>query len=181
MSAKRARTLSTESSRQATCRNCEKDLEGVRYKCLTCVDYYLCSTCFEIDNHNPRHFLLSIGDPFYATYGYRCIKCPGQEPDVECQNCGDNCEGCYCMTCSRKLKKCVVCGRQVVNRGMVVEELENAITQAEAKANEYATSSSLSARWQIDAILVQLETLQDDLKRVKSMSDLQFLRERYQF
>lgn len=44
------------------CDGCTEDLYGIRYKCLICDDYDLCSTCF-VDCHHSDHAFIAIRPP----------------------------------------------------------------------------------------------------------------------
>ena len=43
------------------CDNCEKEnIKGIRYKCMNCENYNLCSECESLNKHNPNHILIKI-------------------------------------------------------------------------------------------------------------------------
>ncbi|XP_062532662.1 uncharacterized protein LOC134201555 [Bombyx mori] len=44
------------------CNGCKKPVYGFRYKCLTCPDYDLCSTCEVLEEH-PNHYMIRIPKP----------------------------------------------------------------------------------------------------------------------
>jgi len=54
----------------AICDNCQNRIVGIRYKCFTCPDFDLCSTCEESSAsvHNPSHVFAVIKKPYQAFY-----------------------------------------------------------------------------------------------------------------
>eukprot|EP00835_Amoeboradix_gromovi_P001188 NODE_49_length_27162_cov_0.380039.p8 type:complete len:349 gc:universal NODE_49_length_27162_cov_0.380039:21980-23026(+) len=50
--------------RGITCNNCgASPVKGIRYKCMNCEDYDICSNCLLMDTHNPNHIFGRITIP----------------------------------------------------------------------------------------------------------------------
>lgn len=53
------------SSLTITCRHCSQQIYGMRYRCMVCVNYYLCMRCGSKNIHN-QHTMYRTADPKQA-------------------------------------------------------------------------------------------------------------------
>jgi len=89
------------------CSGCRKNgIAGIRYKCLECKDFNLCSKCedagVEPRGHSVNHNTLMIKVPRAVHVGVTCNKCkisPIEGARFKCQVCDDF---DMCETCERK-------------------------------------------------------------------------------
>jgi len=84
------------------CDGCENDLSGIRYKCATCPDYDLCSTCYpKVDvHHDAHHAFYQIKNPIRRE---QRITLPSHgalySSSVELKDLNDDHDGFYCDGC----------------------------------------------------------------------------------
>lgn len=72
-----------------TCGGCKKEnLSGVRYKCVKCEDFDLCSTCFEQRaTKHPKHTFVEISDPKLIVFQKGSSLYFPIHEHVSCSNC----------------------------------------------------------------------------------------------
>ena len=65
MSSKSIGTIDAIVHRGTICDLCKMDpVIGIRYKCLDCFNYDLCSSCMKKERHNEKHKLMAIHTPW---------------------------------------------------------------------------------------------------------------------
>ncbi|XP_075987031.1 uncharacterized protein LOC142983818 isoform X2 [Anticarsia gemmatalis] len=52
----------TKAHSEILCNSCKKPILGYRYKCITCIDYDLCTKCEMFEVH-PEHYMLRVPKP----------------------------------------------------------------------------------------------------------------------
>lgn len=64
------------------CDSCEDKIRGIRYKCLTCPDFDLCSTCLETSPHD-EHPMIRIASPADNTWKPAFMATQDPNPSVK--------------------------------------------------------------------------------------------------
>ena len=102
----------------AHCDGCNKNIDGIRWKCVNCLSYDLCDKC-EVDNpdkkHPPTHLFMKITKPT-PDYGYHQVL-PDLYAEIEPVEkqpnplIGPCCTG-SCVVTSEHTSECERCGVQ---------------------------------------------------------------------
>jgi hypothetical protein len=102
----------------ANCDVCRTPICGVRFKCLDCVDYDMCSDCVvaKRNKHNHEHEFIALHDPMRNIVVHIIRDDDGlviPEADVGAQTSPGSPHNAFCDTCNRSITgvrwKCIDC------------------------------------------------------------------------